>query len=158
MEKLDSINRDLYVFDEERGIYSKHFHSWLKGSIRKDGYVQISLKCNDGKKEKFLYHRVIAFMLCEVPDDIKHIPINELHVDHINGIRNDNRASNLRWCTQPQNNRFELFRLKCSQAKLGSTHEPPSIETRLKISQSLKGRHHTELAKMRMRNAKRKTQ
>ena len=56
------------------------------------GYLQVSC----GQNTKFDVHRLIARAFCENPN-------NHPVVDHINHIRHDNRADNLRWVTQSQN-------------------------------------------------------
>lgn len=60
------------------------------GSINKDGYFQI---CVDGKN--YRAHRVVWFL------HYQEIPT--LQIDHINGVRTDNRVVNLRQVTQTQN-------------------------------------------------------
>lgn len=64
----------------------------------KDGYMSCSLNTGngDGTKKKYRVHRLIAFAF--VPN-----PENKPEVNHINSIRDDNRAENLEWCTRSEN-------------------------------------------------------
>lgn len=60
------------------------------GTTRKDGYISICFK-----KRKYFAHRVAWYLYYgEWPKG---------QIDHINGIRNDNKISNLRDVTQSQN-------------------------------------------------------
>jgi hypothetical protein len=61
----------------------------LKGNIQPNGYMRV------GKKNHSI-HRLIAE--CFLPN-----PENKPEVDHINGIRHDNRLCNLRWATRSEN-------------------------------------------------------
>ena len=56
-----------------------------------------------GKHRKV--HNLVAKAFVENPD-------SKPCVDHKNGNRQDNRAENLRWCTQKENNNFEVYRGK----------------------------------------------
>lgn len=49
-----------------------------------------------GKVKKFLVHRLVASAF--VPGEIKGLQVN-----HINGVRNDNRSDNLEWVTASEN-------------------------------------------------------
>lgn len=61
----------------------------------KYGYKYVYMKIN-GKKVKRLSHRVVLSCFIEMPKD-------KTQVNHINGIRDDNRIENLEWCTSREN-------------------------------------------------------
>ena len=64
----------------------------------------------------------------------------QIYIDHIshNPIgMNINDVRNLRWCTIKENNSFEEIRIKMSESHKGKVI---SVETRRKISESMKGR------------------
>ena len=62
----------------------------------KDGYMSCSLNNGDGTKTKYRVHRLIAMAFIPNPE-------NKPEVNHINSIRDDNRAENLEWCTRSEN-------------------------------------------------------
>jgi len=105
MKRLSLIDKSQYLFNPVKGIYSKYFKKYLNGVLSDTGYIKVSLNCIDGKKRRFLYHRVMAYIFIPNND-------NKMFVDHINGNRLDNRVENLRWCTQKENNNFEQYKEK----------------------------------------------
>lgn len=66
----------------------------LKPAILKDGYLRVTL-CVDSKKKQVPVHRLVLSAFS------KDNP--SLQVNHINGVKNDNRLCNLEWCTQSEN-------------------------------------------------------
>lgn len=67
----------------------------LKPSLQTKGYVNIVLQKN-GKRKKILVHRLVAEYF--IPNLDK-----KLQVNHINGIKTDNRVQNLEWVTHREN-------------------------------------------------------
>ena len=67
----------------------------LNPSKNKYGYMQVCL-CKNGKKKMLYVHRLLALHFIPNPE-------NKPYVDHINGIRDDNRLENLRWLTHKEN-------------------------------------------------------
>ena len=69
----------------------------MRTILQKSGYVQIKL-CN-GKHESFTVHRLVADAFCLRKNK------NKNEVNHKNGVKSDNAASNLEWCSRSDNQR-----------------------------------------------------
>lgn len=108
MDKLVLIDKSCYIFDKERGIYSKYKKKWCEGFKENTDYVSIKLKCIDGKRRAFEYHRVLCYLFIPIPRKYWNIPLEYLQVDHINTICDDNRLENLRWSSSKDNNNNPL--------------------------------------------------
>ena len=67
----------------------------VKIRINKDGYYQ-TVFCKNRNKKTVLIHRVVAQAFVPNPD-------NKPEVNHINGVKTDNRVENLEWCTSSEN-------------------------------------------------------
>lgn len=67
----------------------------LKFTKINNGYLQVQLSKN-GKTQVLLVHRLIALTFLDNSNEFK-------IVNHINGIKTDNRVENLEWCTQSHN-------------------------------------------------------
>jgi hypothetical protein len=69
------------------------------------------------------YHRIIAE--CFVPN-----PHNKLDINHINGIKTDNRAENLEWCTRSENV-IHAYKTGLEQPVAGVDHHNSKLDNEL---------------------------
>ena len=108
----------------------------LKPAKDRDNYLIVNLSKN-GKRKKYLIHRLAAEVF------IPKIEGKEF-VDHINGIRDDNRIDNLRWCTNKENSNFDLARKHRSEERKGKYIGEKCYWY---------GKHHTEETKRKIAKA-----
>jgi hypothetical protein len=90
--KIELTNRSgqTYTVDTNGVVVNETTGHIMKGRI-KNGYHLICIN------QKYIpIHRLVATAFCENPE-------NKPHVNHINGIKSDNHASNLEWCTHREN-------------------------------------------------------
>lgn len=80
-------------------IYSDGMKCFYKEKILKQdtprGYKRITLSKNN-KTERYQVHRLVAYYFIDNP-------LDKPCVNHINGIKEDNRVVNLEWCTYSEN-------------------------------------------------------
>lgn len=84
---------------KSRNLYLGGVRHWpemiLKPSQDRSGYLIVTLTNKSGRK-RWLIHRIVAVTFI---DNVEQKP----QVNHLNGIKNDNRLENLEWATISEN-------------------------------------------------------
>ena len=84
-----------YYVNEKGKVKNINTGKLYKGIKDRKGYLRLDISIN-GKRQYFYIHRAVAETF--IPN-----PKNKPYVNHINGIKTDNRAKNLEWVTSKEN-------------------------------------------------------
>lgn len=130
---------DYYITDAG-DVYSRYvgYKHNPQGRIHKlksffynhNGYAHIILK-KDGKSTTKTIHRLVAETFIPNPE-------NKREVNHLNGIKNDNRVENLAWATKSENelHKYRVLGYKSAMCgKCGKRHPRAKIVQQLKNGQ-----------------------
>lgn len=85
-----------YRISDHGNLYSLLSSKLMKQFKSKHGYMRCALHV-DGKQRSVAIHRLVAVAFCEGRSKDKNI------VNHKDGVKHNNVASNLEWCTQAEN-------------------------------------------------------
>lgn len=101
------LNDNLKPVDNYAGIYWVHPDGkvwngtkFLKTYTNNSGYECLKLTCK-GRRESFLLHRLVATAFVPNPNNLE-------TVNHIDGNKQNNAASNLEWCSHLDNIRHAI--------------------------------------------------
>lgn len=85
-----------------------------KQTLTDRGYLRIRVAFNEGVQETKSVHRLIAFSFIPNPKD-------KPTVNHINGIRDDNKIENLEWATDSEQ-QIHAHKIGLRVSKFGEEH------------------------------------
>jgi hypothetical protein len=77
-------------------VFSEKSNKYLKPSFDKQGYARVGIYIGNYKTKTIKIHRLVAQAFIDNP-------FKKTDVNHINGIKNDNRIENLEWSTRSEN-------------------------------------------------------
>ena len=108
-----------------RKFFAEETHR-VKQTKNKSGYMCVSLRGNDGKQSSHRVHRLVAEAFPEICGKLT----KTLEVDHINTIRDDNRAENLRVVTHEENMENKITKERVNRLGLNFGTVKPVMQYR----------------------------
>ena len=113
-----------------------------KPTINVQGYCVIT----GPDRKQYKIHRLVARAFPEICGEYQ----EDLQVDHINGIKSDNRPYNLRWCSIKENSNNPITRHRKSLSKMGDKNPMKNPEVARKSGLSKIGMVMSEEAKQKI--------
>ncbi len=99
---------DTYEINENGEVRNKITGNYIKGDINNAGYCRVCLY-KKPRKQRYFRHRLVAELFIPNPNNLP-------EVNHINGDKTKNCASNLQWCDRTCNER-EAHRIRLKEYK-----------------------------------------
>ena len=127
-----------YFANKEGDILGKRGNK-LKKRINKYGYETVSM-WKQGKNLTKLVHRLVASCFIYNKDVTKN------QIDHINGVKHDNRVENLEWVTNRENQK-RAIELGLVKHRKGESHHQSKLSEEDVRNIFLSFKTHTELSK-----------
>lgn len=87
-----------YLINREGVVFNKETGSLRRGRIGLNGYLQISVKRDDGRPHSPGVHRLLGLAFIHPEVDVSNLVIN-----HLDGVKTNNDLSNLEWTTHQLN-------------------------------------------------------
>jgi hypothetical protein len=91
-----------WVFDDGK-VRNSETGRFLKEDTNNCGYKRVTLS-KEGKTSRFFVHRLVCEAFFPKPEKVT----GRLEVNHINGIKSDNRSVNVEWSSGSQNKQHAL--------------------------------------------------
>lgn len=77
----------------KKGAFGRNYdYHYFKPRADKDGYLEVGIRDSNGKRFFRRVHRLVALNFVDNPDNL---PV----VNHKDGVKDNNSADNLEWCT-----------------------------------------------------------
>lgn len=131
-----------YLIAIEGKVINIVTNNYLQGSYNPAGYYNFRLTRDDGKVHTWGLHRLLCYVFKPIPEELKNFPLEDLEVNHVDGIKANNELSNLEWCTRIENIEhagYNNLTSKCLPIQVrdvdtGIVHEYPSAISYSRIS------------------------
>lgn len=112
-------------------MFKYHNHKDLEQSVLKPrnnfGYLTVRLKTKDGNRNYFSVHRLVAKAFINNP-------VNKPQINHIDGVKHNNKIENLEWCTASENVKHAFDNgLKTTKKGIESHHSKLTEQSVLEI-------------------------
>ncbi len=103
--KIRSVEREVKLGNTKRTVEEKELQQFIKGN----GYKSVKIY-KEGRQFTFYVHRLVALSFCEGY-------FRNADVNHKDGNKTNNKASNLEWCTRSEN---QIHSVKVLHNKIGN--------------------------------------